>query len=335
MTSKFAALSAGFLAGGLILVTAQHVRADAVLDCARGRDGAARIRACGEVIKGAQFATEQKAAAFRNRAHQRSNAGALEQAIADYTEAIKLEPGNAGAYAGRANARLTSGDLAGAVTDYDAALKIAPQSASSAMYLNGRGHARLVNGQTELAIADFTEAIRLNPKSAAALNNRALAYRKKGDLALAVQDYTAAIGINPIYATAYNNRAYVLEQMGRKAEAADDYRKALLIDRSLAGASQGLARLKAVGGLEAESRKLAADGKALVEQHCARCHATGRTGVSPKLGAPEFRNIARRHPVQALREPLTRGIAAPHDEMPKFTLGDQDIDGIVAYINSL
>ena len=37
----------------------------------------------------------------------------------------------------------------------------------------------------------------------------------------------------------------------------------------------------------------------------------------------------------ALREPLTRGIAAPHDEMPRFALTNADIDHVVAYINSL
>ncbi|HRK17481.1 MAG TPA: tetratricopeptide repeat protein [Hyphomicrobiaceae bacterium] len=335
MANMFRTLVAAIALGTAATGTGSPALADAVLDCARGRDAAARLKACGEVIKGSQFATEQKASAYRTRGLQRSNAGALDQAIADFSEAIKLEPANASGYAGRAQARLTAGDLTGAIADYDAALKIAPQTATSAQYLNGRGHAHLVNGKTELALADFNEAVRLNPKSVTALNNRALAHRKKGDLALAVADYTAAIAINPIYALAYNNRGYVLEQMGRKSEAADDYRKALLIDRSLVGASEGLGRLKAMGGLAQESRKLVTEGKALVEEHCARCHAVGKTGFSPKIGAPEFRAIARRHPIQALREPLARGIAAPHDEMPKFTLGDTDIDRIVAYINSL
>lgn len=335
MRIKVDAIVMGLMLGLGAAALSGPAHADAVLDCARGRDGAARIRACGDVIKGGEFTREQKAAAFRSRAQQRNNAGALEQAIADFAEAIKLEPGNATGLAGRAQARLTTGDLTGAIADYDAALKIAPQTAASVTWLNGRGHARLVNGQYEFAIADFSEAVRLNPKSATALNNRALAHRRKGDLALALADYTAAIGINPIYALAYNNRAYVLEQMGRKDEAADDFRKALLIDRSLVGAAEGLTRLKAGGGLGAESSRLVTEGKALVEQHCARCHAVGGSGVSPKAGAPEFRSIARRHPVQALREPLTRGIAAPHDEMPKFALGDTDIDRIVAYINSL
>ena len=51
--------------------------------------------------------------------------------------------------------------------------------------------------------------------------------------------------------------------------------------------------------------------------------------------APAFRVLQQRHPVLTLREPLSRGIAAPHDEMPKFALADADVDKIVAYINSL
>ena len=43
----------------------------------------------------------------------------------------------------------------------------------------------------------------------------------------------------------------------------------------------------------------------------------------------------RCHPLLALREPLSRGIAAPHDQMPKFALTESEIDRIIAYINSL
>jgi hypothetical protein len=37
----------------------------------------------------------------------------------------------------------------------------------------------------------------------------------------------------------------------------------------------------------------------------------------------------------SLRKPITRGIAAPHDQMPQFVLSDDDVDMVVAYINSL
>ena len=85
----------------------------------------------------------------------------------------------------------------------------------------------------------------------------------------------------------------------------------------------------------AETEKRIHEGKALVEQHCSGCHAVGASGASPNKKAPEFRNLHARHPNLALREPLSRGIAAPHDEMPKFALSGPEIDTIVAYINSL
>jgi hypothetical protein len=34
--------------------------------------------------------------------------------------------------------------------------------------------------------------------------------------------------------------------------------------------------------------------------------------------------------VLALREPLLRGIARPHDEMPKFELSNKEINTIIA-----
>ena len=185
------------------------------------------------------------------------------------------------------------------------------------------------------AIADFTEAIRLNPKSPSTFNRRGLAYRRSGDLARAIDDYTAAIALNPVYALAYNNRGYVYEAQGRKDDAIADFQAALLLDPSLIGARDGLARLGIPAALLAETERRVQEGKALVEQNCSGCHAVGAKGASPNAKAPEFRNLHERHPSLALREPLSRGIAAPHDEMPKFALSGPQIDTIVAYINSL
>lgn len=41
-----------------------------------------------------------------------------------------------------------------------------------------------------------------------------------------------------------------------------------------------------------------------------------------------------RHPSLVLREPLLRGIATPHDEMPKFTLAGTEIDTIVLVLHA-
>jgi tetratricopeptide (TPR) repeat protein len=307
-------------------------RADPVADCGQSRILDARMRGCSEIIKGTDYTAEQKARAFRNRGLARADAGAHEQALADLSEAIRLNSGDSAAYAGRAQVRLSKGETDAAIADFTAALSLAPQSGD---VLIGRGHAYLVKGLADPAIADFTETIRLYPKSSTAFNHRGLALRRKGDLQRAIDDYTSAVTLNPIYALAYNNRGYAYEANGQRDEAIADFNRALQLDRSLVGASAGLKRLKAVGSVPDDNDRLIREGRALVDANCARCHAVGTSGTSPNPKAPEFRNLQQRHPVLALREPLTRGIAAPHDEMPKFALPDGEVDKIITYINSL
>ena len=316
----------------VMLVITTAARADAPSDCNRASDAAARVLACSEVIAGSAYSVSEKAIAYRNRGRARGQAGVLDAAIADLSEAVKLNPADNQAFTDRALARTGLGDVDGAIADYGEVIRLRPNSPIGFI---GRGHAHLVKGAAQPAIGDFSEAIRLNPKGAAAYNNRGLAYKTAGDLARAIEDYTSAIVLNPIYALAYNNRGYAYEASGRKAEAVADYRSALLIDPSLAGAKDGLARLGSAGAVTAESERITGEGKALVEHHCSPCHAVGTTGLSPNPKAPAFRSLHARHPMQGLREPLARGIAAPHDVMPKFKLPDTDIDRIVAYINSL
>jgi tetratricopeptide (TPR) repeat protein len=306
--------------------------ADPRADCSRGRNAEARLRACSEVIESPAFGPDDKAVAYRNRGNARADAGAAAEAIADFTEAIQLRPNDAASHAGRGRARLALGDVLGAIANYSEALRLMPDSTS---FLVGRGHARFVKGDLPDAIADFTEAIRLHPKSPSAYNRRGLAYRRSGDLARALEDYTKAITLNPAYALAYNNRGYVYEAQGRKEEAISDFQVALLLDPSLVGARDGLVRLGIPAAWLAATDERIKAGKQLVEQNCSGCHAVGASGASPNKKAPEFRNLHARHPNLALREPLSRGIAAPHDEMPKFALSGQQIDTIIAYINSL
>jgi tetratricopeptide (TPR) repeat protein len=316
----------------VVVVTASGARADPLADCSQGRNSEFRLRACSEVISSSSYSSDDKAVAYRNRGNARADAGAAAEAVADFSEAIKLRSNDASSYGGRGRAKLSKGDVSGAIADYSEALRLTPDSAS---FFVGRGHAQFVQGDLLAAIADFTEAIKLNPKSASAFNRRGLAYRRSGDSARAIDDYTRAITLNPIYALAYNNRGYVYEAQGRKEEAIADFQVALLLDPSLVGARDGLLRLGIPAAWLAQTQVRIQEGKALVEQSCSGCHAVGTSGASPNKKAPEFRNLHARHPNLALREPLSRGIAAPHDEMPKFALSGPQIDTIIAYINSL
>lgn len=317
---------------GALLMIGGAAHADTLADCTQSRSLELKIKACTDIIKDKAYGPKEAALAFRHRASARAEAGAFDDALDDYAQSVKINPADPAAIAGRGQARLARGDVDGALADYNEALKLAPNAVA---YFIARGHARLVKGMSDLAVADFSEAIRLNPKSASAYNNRGLAHRKLGQLDAAVADYTQAITLNPIYALAYNNRAYVHEAQGRKQDAMIDYGRALVLDPSLVEASKAQRRLGGAAGFVDESDRLVREGQALVEAACGRCHATGRTGASPNAKAPEFRILQQRHPVMALREPLSRGIAAQHDEMPKFALKDTEIDAILAYINSL
>jgi tetratricopeptide (TPR) repeat protein len=320
------------IASLLLCLAASGATGDPLADCRQARSADLRLRACSEVIANPAHGADEKALAYRNLGNARADAGANNQALADFNEAIKLHPSEAAAYAGRARARLALRDILGAIADYDEAIRLAPETGG---FHVGRGHARFVRGNHAGAIEDFTEAIRLNPKSASAFNRRGLAHRRAGDLPRAIEDYTAAIAINPIYALAYNNRGYAYEAQGRKDQAIADFQTALLLDPTLIGARDGLVRLGVKSAWLGQTEARVQEGKALAEQNCKGCHAVGMQGESPNKKAPEFRTLHERHPSLALREPLTRGIAAPHDEMPRFALSGAQIDALVAYINSL
>lgn len=76
-------------------------------------------------------------------------------------------------------------------------------------------------------------------------------------------------------------------------------------------------------------------GEALVTKYCARCHAIGRAGASPHMGAPPFRTLARRYPIEELEEALGEGLVTGHPHMPEFRFGGDDVGSIIAYLKSV
>ena len=76
-------------------------------------------------------------------------------------------------------------------------------------------------------------------------------------------------------------------------------------------------------------------GHALVAKYCMRCHAVGRAGASPHRGAPAFRTLARRYPIEGLEEALGEGIVSGHPHMPEFRFGAEDVGAIIAYLKAI
>jgi cytochrome c len=73
-------------------------------------------------------------------------------------------------------------------------------------------------------------------------------------------------------------------------------------------------------------------GRALAEKMCAQCHAVGRSGESPRAGAPPFRALDRRLDLDSFAGRLREGLASSHPDMPMFRFSREDAKAVVAYL---
>lgn len=89
-----------------------------------------------------------------------------------------------------------------------------------------------------------------------------------------------------------------------------------------------------LSGAAAADSSVAA-GQRLVVEKCAPCHAIDRTGASPKPAAPPFRGLAARYPLDHLAEALAEGITTGHPDMPEFIFATDEIEAILAYIETI
>ena len=85
-----------------------------------------------------------------------------------------------------------------AIDNYSKAIKINPKFAKA---YNNRGVAYIWKKKYYLAIADFSKAIELDPKNGKAYNNRAIVYSYQGETGRALEDLKKAkslgIAVNP------------------------------------------------------------------------------------------------------------------------------------------
>jgi tetratricopeptide (TPR) repeat protein len=103
---------------------------------------------------------------FQQRGLERDRLGDKPGALADYTQAIELDPRSALTRANRGWAYLNSTSLA--LADFDQAIKLAPDQGD--LY-NGRGYARVLLGKYRQGVEDAAEALRHDP-AGAPLNER-------------------------------------------------------------------------------------------------------------------------------------------------------------------
>jgi tetratricopeptide (TPR) repeat protein len=100
-------------------------------DACKGNDPDHSIAACTRIIQGRGETAKNSAIArrYRGLAYQRKDD--LDRAIADYGEAIRLDPEYAEAYYGRGLTYRNKGDLERAIADYSEAIRLDPKLAAA------------------------------------------------------------------------------------------------------------------------------------------------------------------------------------------------------------
>lgn len=161
--------------------------------------GDVAIAACARVIR----ENPKHAKAYHNRGIAWHKKGDYDRAIADFSEAIRLEP-HPLVYFNRGVAWTTKGEHDKAITDYNEAIRLEPKFGSP--YINRGIIAWVRKGDYDKAITDFSEAIRLNPRIATAYVNRGSVWNAKGEYDKAVADFNEAIRLNPQLQQAYAGR---------------------------------------------------------------------------------------------------------------------------------
>jgi tetratricopeptide (TPR) repeat protein len=185
-------------------------------------------------------AGDESASFYFTRGAELLHKGQLDQAIAEFNQAIELNPRDAEAFGHRGTAYLKKGQIDRAISDYDQVLRLNPRYAE--VYTD-RGVAYGAKGQFDRAIADFNRAIELKPSYAPAWSCRGGMYLNKGQIDRAIADFSKAVEVDPGYAMGYNNRGTAYMQQKRYDQAIFDFDKALRLDprHASAYANRGIA----------------------------------------------------------------------------------------------
>jgi lipoprotein NlpI len=165
-----------------------------IVACAQDRVQDLAIAGCTRIIEDAKQKPKARGVAFYNRGNAYVLKGDHEKAIADFDEALKLEPKNASIYNNRGNARNDKGEGDAAMADFDAAIKTNPRYAAA--YFN-RGNAFAAKGETDRALKDYDAAIKNNKRNVNAFIARGALLLASGASAKARADMKQAARIAP------------------------------------------------------------------------------------------------------------------------------------------
>ena len=169
--------------------------------------------------------------------------GRHRDAIASFKRTIRLDPGYAFAYTGIGNSLVQREQPRRALKYLKKAARL---DSDDSLVHSAMGDALCKLGRAGDAIRCYDASIDVEP-TAAAYGGKGEAYRAMGDHAKALKMYGRATGLGPDSADAHHGRALCLAELGRPAEAIAACNRALKADGGHEAARATRDRLKAAG----------------------------------------------------------------------------------------
>lgn len=163
--------------------------------------------------------------------------GLIDKAIAEYAKAVKYRPIFPQAYYNLGNAYIKKGLV-------DDAIKFFNKAISQGMYnpqvFNNLGSAYMKKGMMDEAVAQYQRALSVYKDFAEVHSNLGYVYTEKGDLDRAMFELREALRLQPSHANAHNNLGAVYCQQGSWDMALDEFMNAVRFDPKNASAHKNI-----------------------------------------------------------------------------------------------
>jgi tetratricopeptide (TPR) repeat protein len=202
----------------------------------RDQDTERQITACTRDIESGALRGKSLAEAYMFRGRGWSRKADFDHALADFSEALRLDPTFAAAMNDRATVWFRKGQFDRAIADFEVAVRLNPKDGAIRCNLGRVLHEK---GEFDRAIIEYTEAVRIDSRVTFCVSNRGEVWRLKGDLDRALADQNEAIRTNPKIALAYVQRGDTLRYRGDLARALVDYEHALQMEAEFVPALTG------------------------------------------------------------------------------------------------
>lgn len=150
------------------------------------------------------YAADNAATAHGKKGVDMAQQGAFDQAIGEFTEAIKLAPTDPRFYRDRGGVYLTTKRFQEAAADFSKAVELAPKDYAG-YSLRGAAESELL--QLDQALVDLNKALELKPNDPQTLERRGLVYYRQKNYQASLDDYNNALSQNPTSSLGLSRRA--------------------------------------------------------------------------------------------------------------------------------